>query len=213
MIITLKQDKARLIKIFESKTEDGKNVELTIYSSLDKRRPPHSTVYHDIDTIKKLETEDVLKISDVSNNIDEHAPGFAGPPYYAVTVFAQKIREKIQARKTVTQEPPQPLPQEVNWVVEPRRYLLEFDDGKKLEFNNTSKPSAQYFFLFMENHGLPVSHEAAKKKTGKETNTEVKNLVKTLRGKITHNMLTTRVKIVPSKKGDYILHISPKPIK
>lgn len=210
MVKTLEQDKSQLIGIFESKIENDEDIELTVYSSLDKRRTPHSTVYSDANTIKKLEFEEILKILNVSNNIDENAPNFAGPPYYTVKVSAQKVREKIQARKTITQKSPEPLPEDTHWIVEPKRYLFEFDDGKKLEFNDISKPSARYFSLLVENHGLPVSHEAAKRITEKPTNKDLRNLVKTLNGKIAHNMLSSRVKITPSKKGDYTLVVSQK---
>lgn len=211
--ISLEQDKTRLINIFDSEVKDGETKQFTIYCYKDKELPPNPIVYYHEQTVKSLEVDKILRIIKPGQNIDMHGPGYGGPLFYEVEVYGSEVEKQIQAGKTVTKKVPVSLPDDVDWTTNPELYSMSFSDGKKLEFNEISKPSAQYFFLLVENHGLPVSHEAAKQKTGKETNTEVKNLVKTLRGKITHNMLSTRVKIKPSKKGDYILLVSPKTTK
>lgn len=206
--IKLKDDISRLIDIFEAETEDGIDKKRTIYSSKDKRLPDNPIVYYHPDSLNELKKEGVLKIIKSSKNVDETAPYFVGSPFYLVKIFAKKVKEKVQAEQTITKQPPKPLPLNVHWQTSDKNYLLKFPDGKKLEFNNINVPSAQYFNLLIENHGLPVDHETAKKRLKKEKNEGIRNLVKTLNEKIEHAMLGTKIKIESEKKAAYTLTIS-----
>lgn len=165
--ISLEADKSRLISIFESEVKDGENKQLTVYCYEDKKLPPNPIVYYHADTINALQVSGILKIIKNDRNIDTQGVGFGGPLFYVVEVFGNEVKNQIQASKTVTKKTPVSLPDDVGWTVTSETYLMGFSDGKKLEFNDISKPSAQYFFLLVENHGLPVSHEVAKQKDWK----------------------------------------------
>ncbi|HCR35947.1 hypothetical protein A2130_00285 [Candidatus Woesebacteria bacterium GWC2_33_12] len=206
--IPLQQDISRLTKIFGVETENGIDKKLTIYSYQDKRLPPNPIVYYHPNTVKTLKKEGILRIVEISNNIDEHAPNFAGPLFYIVKLFAQKVKERIQATQTITKQVPKRLPKDVSWITTKEQFSLKFKDGKKLEFNIPSKPSAKYFKLLIENHGLPVSHKAALKRCKIENNTDLRNLVKTLKDKIIGNNLRGRITIPNDIPGTYTLKIS-----
>lgn len=206
--IKLNDDISRLIPIFEAEIGNRTLKELTIYSYQDKRLPPNPILYYHPDTVKELETEGILRIIRISNNIDEHAPKFAGPYFYVVKIFAKKVKEKVQAEQTITKQPPKPLPPNVHWQTSKEKYLLEFTDGKKLEFNDINAPSANYFNLLITNHGLPVNHKTAKEKVAVKKNEDIRSLKKTLLEKIEHANLSKKIKIKSEFKSAYSLLIS-----
>jgi hypothetical protein len=206
--IALNQDIIRLIRILEAETENSTDKQLTIYSYQDKMLPPNPIIYHHSETVKQLGSEKILEILKISNNIDKYAPNFAGPPFYLVKVFAQKVKEKIKALNTISQMPPKPLPKGVDWIVTKKQFVLMFSDGKKLEFNNIKEPSAKYFKILVENHGLPVEHKIAREFLGIKRNEKIRNLVKTLKQKIQHHSLTSRIKISTEYKSAYILTLA-----
>lgn len=209
--ITLRSDIDRIIQIFSSEIQEEQYIQREIYSPADKRLPINPILYFHPDSITTLESEGVLAILKIESHIDPTGPGFDGPPYYRVRVIAQKVHEKILAQNTISKEPPTPLPSDVNWKALPSSYLLEFDDGKKIEFDDTDKPSAQYFRLLIENHGLEVDHVSTIERIESlQNNTDVRNLKKTLLDKISHAVLTKRISIKSENHATYCLLISPK---
>ena len=205
--INIKDDISRLISIFEAETEDGVDKERTIYSSKDRRLPANPIVYRHPDSVSKLENEGLIKVLQLSNSIDEKAPNFAGPPLYKVIIFAQRVKEKIQANRTVTKQSPSPLPNDAERIQSGKEFLLRFGDKKKIEFNNIDEPSAKYFLLLLDNHGLPVNHETVIGKGIASSKEKVRELKKTLVEKIEHAGLTKRVKISSKFKSAYTLLI------
>jgi len=207
--ISLKEDIIRLIRIFEAETDNGIDKQLTIYSSDDKKLPPNSIVYYHPETVKQLETEGILKITKPGNHIDETAPYFAGPPYYEVVVFYQKVKEKIATMNTVSKQPPKPLPKGVEWTETKEQFKLTFPDNKFLEFNDIEEESAKYFRLLVINHGLPVDHKSTINAISAiSNNNQVRNLVKTLKEKIYNNRLKNRIEIKSFFKSSYTLTIT-----
>lgn len=197
--ITLDEDAQRLTGLLKAKIRDGIDKQLVIYSCFDKRRPPHSLVYNDPDTVQELETKGVLKINKVDNNVDETAAGFAGPPYYIVTVFADK---------------PLPLPQGVTWRETENELTVNFSDGKSIVFPDRAERSAQYFKMLLEKHGLPVKHaDVMQRIKGVKSTKEVRSLIQTIKEKITHHMLQSRIKLDTKHRSAYILTITFNPKK
>lgn len=197
--ITLDEDVQQLTGLLKVKIRDGLDKQLAIYSCFDKRRPPHSLVYNDPDTVPELEAKNILKIDKVDNNIDEASPGFAGPPYYIVTVFADK---------------PLPLPQGVTWRETENELTVNFSDGKSIVFPDRTERSAQYFKMLLEKHCLPVKHaDVMQRIKGVKSTKEVRSLIQTIKEKITHHMLQSRIKLDTKHKSAYILTITFSPKK
>lgn len=192
--ITLNEDVQRLAGLLKGKAKGGGKRQLVIYSCFDKRRPPHSLVYNDPDTVQELETKSVLKIDKVDNNVDETAAGFAGPPYYIVTVLVEK---------------PIPLPMGVEVLQTNNQYILRFSDGKQLDFADANERSARYFKMLVDMHGLPVEHDVVLQ-TIKDVGTtkQIRGMVDAIRGKIIRKTLKNRVTIDTEMKSAYKLLVT-----
>ena len=154
--VTLQDDIDDIVQIFDSEIMDDNDIERVIYSPADKQLPVNAITYTHPDTIPSLNDEGVLIILGEDHNVDPTAPYFRGSKYYNVKVIASKVKEKLKALSTVTRQTPIPKPPDVEWKTLPSMYLLDFGNGKKIEFNDINIPSAQYFYLLMENHGLEV---------------------------------------------------------
>ncbi len=192
--ITLDEDVQRLAGLLKAKSKDGVEKQLVIYSCFDKRRPPHSLVYNDPDTVQELGLRGVLKIDKVDNNVDENAEGFAGPPFYIVTVSAEK---------------PLPLPRGVTWQEIDGGLTIYFIDNKNMVFPNINEKSAQYFRMLLERHGLPVKHEdVIQRIKDVESTKEIRSLAQTVKEKIAHHTLQSRIKLDTKHQSAYTLTIT-----
>lgn len=210
--VTLQSDMDRIVGIFDSEIQNDNDIERVIYSPKDKQLPENAITYIHPNTITTLKDEGILIILWEDNNVDPTAPYFKGSKYYNVKVIASKVKEKLKVLNTVTRQTLIPKPPDVEWKTLPSMYLLKFDDGKKIEFSDIKMPSAQYFYLLMENHGLDVPNAIVMEKVQTiTTKVQVRNLAKTLVDKIDHAELTSRITIKSEFHDAYCLLISPKP--
>lgn len=198
--ITLDEDVQRLAGQLAVKVRNGTEMQLAVYSYYDKRRPPHAPFYFDSDTVFELEAKGVLKIEgNPKFNVDEDAPGLAGPPFYVVTVTVEK---------------PLPLPEGVEILQTNNQYILRFNDGKQLDFADANERSARYFKLLVDNHGLPVKHDVVLQTIKEVDNTkQIRGMVDAIREKIIRKTLKSRITIQSEMKSAYKLLVTFSPKK
>lgn len=103
-----------------------------------------------------------------------------------------------------------PLPDDVEWKSEEEKYVLFFRDGRNLKFVNINKPTAKYFKLLMEYHGVEVKHKKTMECIENVTKDQIENLIKALRTKIKNAKLSSRISFTTDFKAGYTLHISKK---
>ncbi len=228
--VPLKEDKARLLKIFISETEDGADKDCIVYSHKDKRIPPNAIFYYHDDSVQSLSNDGAIKILDSGKNIDETAPNFVGPIFYKVRIIATKINPNIKTCVSMPHNLRKYLPDGVKWDESDREYILKFGDGKHLTFSDKNAPNAIYFRILIDNYEQPVYHDEAmkiqelveaiqkkagqvKRKSKKKTkaltpNEHIYSLVKTLRDKIFIALLQDRIKLESKAHGYYILTVT-----
>lgn len=106
-----------------------------------------------------------------------------------------------------------PLPIDVNQPkIKGNHYILEFKDGKKLEFDNQEDLSCKYFDLTLKQLGQITPYSLVCNKLGLENNAKskkkIRDLVNTLRGKFFNNKLSNRLIYKPYERQGYILNIT-----
>lgn len=117
-------------------------------------------------------------------------------------------RAKSPNGNAVSEQQFLPLPNDVEWKTLEDEFVLKFADDKKLEFTKIEKPTAKYFKLLIENHGIIVKHTKVPQTIPGITKQQIENLVKALRKKIENATLLKRIVFEKEYTGGYKLLIT-----
>ena len=115
---------------------------------------------------------------------------------------------KSPNENVASEQQPLPLPDDIEWKTPEDEFELRFADDKKLEFSDIERPTAKYFRLLIEKHGIIVKHSQVPQTIPEITKQQIENLIKALRKKVENAGLSKRVIFVTEYKGGYKLLIT-----